>query len=44
MYIRESHYDRIVELLAETLAGLGVPMDIIGEIADIAASIKFEIV
>lgn len=40
MMINEKHYDKIVELLASTLIGLGVPMDIIGEIADIAASVK----
>ncbi len=40
MNIATKHFDKIVELLAGTLAELGVPNDIIGEIAAIAASVK----
>lgn len=43
MHIKEEHYDKIVKLLVEVLVELGVPMSIIGEIGEIAASVKYDI-
>ncbi len=41
--LEESHFDAVVELLAATLTELGVAESDIGEIAEIAASVKDDV-
>ncbi len=44
MNVKEVHYDKIIFLLAGVLTELGVPNEIIGEIAAIAATVKDDII
>lgn len=43
MGLNEGHFDAVVENLAATLQGLGVPPDLIGEVAAVAATVKDEV-
>lgn len=43
MGLNESHFEAVVENLAATLQGLGVPAALIGEVAAVAATVKDEV-
>ena len=43
MQLTELHFDAVVENLAATLVELGVPNDLIAEVAAVAVSVKSEI-